>query len=119
MFKRLLELLKPNKQRQPILQQCSVSGSGLRLVKYTSQLYIDCGNLLLKNGFVQTGDYVFTRQNKEFYSKRHFCIYHFYSDGLRLNIYYPSESFILIKNVDDMQKQIDRFNDEYVGTVTA
>jgi hypothetical protein len=27
MFKRLLELLKMNKPRQPILQQCSVSGS--------------------------------------------------------------------------------------------
>lgn len=27
MYKRLLELLKLNKQRQPILQQCSVSGS--------------------------------------------------------------------------------------------
>lgn len=27
MYKRLLELLKPNKLRQPALQQCNVSGS--------------------------------------------------------------------------------------------
>lgn len=87
----------------------------MRLVKYKSKLYIDCANLLLKNGFIQNGDYVFTRQNKNHYTDRHFYLYHFYSDGLTLNIYYPSETYIAIKNVEDMQNQIDRFKDEYIS----
>ena len=43
MFKRLLELLKPNKQRQPALQQCSVSGSAYRYpMTYDQPCQIDC-----------------------------------------------------------------------------
>lgn len=91
----------------------AVSGSGLRLVKYKSQLYIDCANLLLKNGFTQEGDYCFIKNYKgnPYGSEPKFFLYHFYSDGLCLNTYNPKQDFILIKNKGDMQKQISRLTD--------
>ncbi len=90
-----------------------VSGSGLRLVKYNSQLYIDCANLLLKNGFTQEGDYCFIKNYKgrPFGGEPTFFLYHTYSDGLTLNTYNPKQDFVLIKNKEDMQKQISRLTD--------
>lgn len=91
----------------------AVSGSGLRLVKYKSQLYIDCANLLLENGFTQEGNYCFIKNYKgnPYGGEPKFFLYHFYSDGLCLNTYNPKQDFILIKNKEDMQKQINRLAD--------
>lgn len=96
---------------------CAVSGSvsGLRLVKYKSQLYIDCANLLLENGFTQKGDYCFVKNYKSnhYGSETKFFLYHFYSDGLTLNTYNPKQDFLLIKNKEDMQIQINRLKDSF------
>lgn len=89
-----------------------------KITKYNNSiLYKDCVNLLSKNKFLQTGDYCFSRKLKHenrlgLYSYRYFFLYHFYTEGITLNIYYPQESFILIKDLNDMQKQIDRFKNE-------
>jgi len=81
----------------------------VKLKKYKSKLYVDCANLLIKNGFKQTGDYVFIKENNGY---RVFCLYHFFTDGLTLNIYYPQEPSKLITSIDEMQEQIDRFKNE-------
>jgi len=93
------------------LQSC-VSGSVLRLCKYTSELYVSCANLLLENGFKQTGDYVFKRKNNNSYGDRIFCLYQFFEPELTLNIYYPQEPMRAIKNIEELKAQLKRFENE-------
>ena len=101
-------------QINPETQSCqtSVSGSVLRLCKYTSELYVSCANLLLKSGFEQTGDYVFKRKSKNGYGQRIFCLYHFFESELTLNIYYPQEPMRGIKNIEELKVQLKRFENE-------
>lgn len=90
----------------------AVSRSNLRLVRYKSKLYFDCANLLLKNGFTQKGDYCFVKKYKgnPYGGESIFFLYHFHLDGLTLNTYNPKQDFIIIKSIEDMQKQIDLLN---------
>ena len=95
-----------------VLHRDTIKHPDLRLVKYNSLLYIKCCNLLLENGFTQTGNYCFTKKhNGNLHGSEHkFFLYHFYTDGLTLNTYFPKQNYLLIKNVSDMQKQIDFVN---------
>lgn len=95
-------------------------GHKLRLVKYKSKLYIDCANFLLKRGFTQTGDYCFVKDYNGQYVNTYFFLYHIYSDGLTLNTYFPKQDFVIIKNTDDIQNQINlaikhnkKYNERY------
>jgi hypothetical protein len=103
--------MKQLKNESESLQSC-VSGSVLRLCKYTSELYVSCANLLLENGFEQTGDYVFKRKNKNTYGERIFCLYQFFKLELTLNIYYPQEPMRAIKNIEELKVQLKRFENE-------
>ena len=80
---------------------------------FLPQIFSNYFNLLLKNGFTQEGDYCFIKNYKgnPYGSELKFFLYHFYSDGLCLNTYNPKQDFILIKNKEDMQTQINRLTD--------
>lgn len=99
-------------------KQAAVSGSVLRLYKYTSELYVSCANILLENGFKQSGDYVFRRKNKNSYGYRIFCLYQFFEKELTLNIYYPQEPMREIKNIEELKVQLKRFENEQDSCLT-
>lgn len=81
------------------------------LHKYNSDLFIECCNFLIDNGFKQIGDYCFERPCKN-YGRRIFFVYHIYLD-LIVNIYYPQEPIRCISSKREMQELIDRFKKEY------
>jgi len=76
--------------------------------EYRGELYTLCGNYLIDRGFEQKGKYCFQHRDENGLI-RLFFLYKFHKEGVTLNIYYPQESTRLIRSLDELKVQVDRF----------
>ena len=86
-----------------------------KLHKFDTQLYIDCGNLLIKNKFRQTGNYAFTRAIKgKFYERLFFIYLTNNKKSVTVNIYHPTQAPRYVNSINDMKQLIDNYSNELV-----